>query len=452
MLGVLSARADLPALDVLAHGVGGRTDLPVPFWLALYGAGIAVVLSFAALGALWPTPRLRDDRGRPLPGPLAAPLDSPVFRWALRLLVLAATLVLVAAAFFGGSGEESNPLPWFLFIVFWVGLVPVSLLFGPVWRVVNPLRTIHALLSRVSGSDPDEGLRELPERVGYWPATVGLAAFVWVELVMPDRANPRLLGVLLVAYGAAQLVGASVYGARWFERAEAFEVYSTLIGRLAPIGRLPDGTLAFRNPLGGLAGVLAAPGLVAFVVVLLGSTAFDGVTRSLWWQEFAGDESGWAAVPKHTLGLVLCCTVVAVTYVLATRAAGRPAGADGRPLPGAFVHSVVPIAVGYAVAHYFSLLVFEGQQAWILASDPFATGADWFGTADWTVDFTRVSPRVISLVQIGAVVVGHILGVVAAHDRAIALFKGRAAVRGQYPLLAVMVAYTLGGVALLLGT
>ena len=439
-------------IDVLAHGVGGRTDLPVPFWLALYGAGIAVVLSFAALGALWPTPRLRDDRGRPLPGWLAAVLDAAALRWVLRILVLAATLVLVAAAFVGGTDEASNPVPWFLFIVFWVGLVPVSLLFGPVWRVVNPLRTLHGLVARASGGDPDEGLRDLPETMGYWPGAVAIAAFVWVELVMPSRTDPRVLGVLLVVYGVAQLVAAAVYGAGWFARGDAFEVYSTLIGRLAPIGRLPDGRLAWRNPLNGLSGVRAEPGLVAFVVVLLGSTAFDGVTRSQWWGSFAGDAAGWAAVPKATLGLVLCCAVVAVTYVAATRASGRPAKADAAPLPGAFVHSVIPIAVGYAVAHYFSLLVFEGQQALRLASDPFGTGANWFGTADHNVDFTVVSPRAVAIIQIGGIVAGHVLGVVAAHDRAISLFKGRAAVRGQDPLLAVMVAYTLGGVALLLGT
>lgn len=438
-------------LDVLAHGIGGRTDLPVPFWLALWGAGIAVVLSFAALGLLWPTPRLRDDEGRALPGPVAAFAGSPVLLWAARVVVLAATLVLVAAAFAGAPGEESNPLPSFLYVVFWVGLVPASLLFGAFWRAVSPLRTIHLLVSRLSGSDPDDGLRELPPGLGYWPAVAGIAGFVWLELVAPDRNAPRMLGVVLVVYGSAHLVGASLYGAGWFARAEAFEVYSTLIGRLSPFGRLPDGRLALRNPLGGLSGVLPEPGLVTFVAVLLGSTAFDGVTRSRWWASFAGDENGWAGVPKGTLGLVLCCGVVAGTYVLATRAAGRPARADGDPLPGAFVHSVVPIAVGYAIAHYFSFLMLEGQQAWILASDPFATGADWFGTADWTIDFTRVTARVIASTQIGAIVVGHVLGVVAAHDRAVSLFNGRAAVQGQYPLLAVMVAYTLGGVALLLG-
>jgi hypothetical protein len=432
-----------------AHGIGGRVDLPVPFWLALYGAGIAVVLSFAALGALWPTSRLRADKGRPLPD-TAEPVVTAA-RWALRIVVLAASAVLVLAAFAGAPGEERNPLPWFVFIVFWIGLVPASLVFGAFWRAVNPLRTVHEVVSRAAGSDPENGLRELPERVGYWPAAAWLTGFAWVELVMPDRANPRTLGVLLVVYAAANLVAASVYGARWFERGDGFEVYSTLIGRLSPFGRRPDGRLVVRNPLDGLTGIEPAPGLVAVVVVLLGSTAFDGITRSRQWKSFAGNATGWPLVPKATLVLALCFTVIAVTYVAATRASGRPAGADPKPLPGAFVHSVVPIAVGYAVAHYFSLLVLEGQQAWILASDPFATGANWFGTSHWTIDYLVVTPRVIALVQIGAIVAGHVVGVVAAHDRAVGLFKGRAAVRGQYPLLAVMVVYTLAGVALVLG-
>jgi hypothetical protein len=292
----------------------------------------------------------------------------------------------------------------------------------------------------------------MPARLGYWPTALWLGGFVWLELVYPFRADPRTLGLLLVLYAATHLVAASVYGAGWFARADAFEVYSTLIGRIAPLGRTPDGRLALRNPLDNLAGLRAEPGLVGVVVVLLGSTAYDGVTRSRWWKDFAGPARGWSSVPKATLGLAACVAVVAVLYVVATRLSARSAGGDARLMPAAFVHSVVPIAVGYAVAHYFSLLILEGQQAWILASDPFATNANWFGTSDWTIDFTIVSPRVTAVTQITAVVIGHVLGVVAAHDRAVTLFKGRAAVRSQYPLLVVMVAYTLGGVALLLGT
>lgn len=98
------------------------------------------------------------------------------------------------------------------------------------------------------------------------------------------------------------------------------------------------------------------------------------------------------------------------------------------------------ITLAYAVAHYFSLLVFEGQRLLALASDPVNSGWNLFGTADWTVDYAAVSPTTIAWVQVGAIVVGHLAGVVLAHDRAVALFHGKTATRSQLPLLAAMVA------------
>ena len=432
---------------LLAHGIGGRADLPIPFWLALYGAGIAVALSFALLGLLWPHPKLRgDEAGRPLPW-LERVVDSPAFRGALRGLVLAVSALVVWVAIAGPDDTVGNLAPWVLYIVFWVGLVVLSLLFGPVWRAVNPLRTTHVLLARVSGNAPGEAVRPLPERVGYWPAAAWLAVFVWLELVYPDRAQPRAVAVFLVVYATVNLVAASIVGERWFDGGDGFEAYSTLVGRLAPLGRRADGRLVLRNPLDGLAGLRPRPGIVAVVSVLIGSTAFDGLTRTRLW----ADNVDPSSVPAGTLGLLGAIGFVAVTYTGATWLAARPARADRGPMPGLFVHSVVPIAVGYALAHYLSLLVFEGQQALILASDPFGTGANYLGTAGWAVDYTVVSASTISLLQVGAIVAGHIVGVVAAHDRAVGLFRGRAAVRSQYPLLAVMVGYTVGGVALLLG-
>jgi hypothetical protein len=116
------------------------------------------------------------------------------------------------------------------------------------------------------------------------------------------------------------------------------------------------------------------------------------------------------------------------------------------------VHSLVPILIGYTIAHYFSLFLFQGQAGYILASDPFDRGWDLFGTADWKINLLLVSTTAIAVVQVCSIVTGHVLGVVVAHDRAVATFPRRNTLRGQYPLLVTMVFYTLGGIALLLGT
>jgi hypothetical protein len=434
---------------VLAHGVGGRTDLPVPVALALYGAGLAVVVSFLALVVLWRRPRLRGDAaGRALPEPVQALVDGPVLRPVLRAVVLGLTLLVVAVALFGPLNSNDNLAPYVLYVTLWVGLIPASLLLGPVWRYVNPLRTLHAGLVRVTGPAPAED--RLPA-LGYWPAATALLCFVWLELVLPGRAQPRTVGVFLVLYGVVQLVAALWFGAAWYARGDAFEVYSTLLGRLSPFGRRSDGRLVVRSPLDGVDGVRAERGLVAFVMVLIGSTGFDGLSRTQFWQSGPGQNAYLSALPG-TIGLLAVIALATMLFVGATVLGAALTRSDKSRSPAVFAHSLVPIAAGYAIAHYFSLLLLDGQATWILASNPFGVdGVDLFGTYGRAVDYTAVSPRTIANVQVLAIVLGHVIAVVLAHDRAVRETPERSTT-GQVPLVTVMVAFTVGGLGLLLSS
>lgn len=434
--------------EIVAHGIGGRSDLPIPFEFALIGAGIAVAVSFIAMAALWRTSRLRGDgAGRPVPARVQALLDSSVTRDVLRAGGLIVTAFVVAAAMFGPDTGQ-NPAPGFVYVFLWVGLVFASLLFGPVWRLISPLRSIHAALSALAGTDPRNGLRRYPQWLGYWPAAGGLFAFTWLELVAPGRTSTLTISVWFAVYFAVQLIGGLVFGSAWFSHADPFEVYSTFIGRLAPLGRRADGRIVLRNPLDGLDGLRPGPGIVAVVTIVLGSTAYDSFSESPFWIRTV-QSSPLDETLLGTIGLLATIVIVAALYTAAVRIAGVVGSVDPADLPRAFAHSLVPIAVGYLVAHYFSLLVFEGQRTLILASDPFDSGANLFGTAGLGVDYTVVSATVIATVQVVAVVTGHILGVVAAHDRAVRLFPPRAATIGQVPLLVLMIIYTVGGLSLL---
>jgi hypothetical protein len=348
-----------------------------------------------------------------------------------------------------GPSKASNPTAGLVYVRFRVGLVPASLLFGPVWKLLNPLRTIYRWISALAGTAPERGLRAYPARLGYWPAAAGLFAFVWLELVAPDRTSPSVLVVWFTGYAAAQLLGALVFGSAWFGRADAFEVYSSLIGRLAVLGRRADGRLVLRNPLDGLDGVRRPDvGLVAVVTVLLGSTAYDSISEApVWVRALQSGTLGPTVV--GALGLTVTILAVAGLFSAAVAVAGVTGEARQAGLPQAFGHSLVPIAVGYLIAHYFSLLVLEGQRTLILASDPLGTGANLFGTADLAVDFTILGATAIATVQVLAVVAGHVVGVIAAHDRAVRLFPPRRATLGQLPLLILMICYTVGGLTLL---
>ncbi|HEX2699535.1 MAG TPA: hypothetical protein VHM89_04940, partial [Acidimicrobiales bacterium] len=239
----------------------------------------------------------------------------------------------------------------------------------------------------------------------------------------------------------------------WLREGEAFTALFGIVSHVAPFHRGDDGRLRARPPFAGLACLEWRPGLEAVVLVALGSTSFDGLTRTRFWLDLTSDLSGNGAIVVSSAGLLWAIGTVTLAYLGAMRMAARLVDHRQSPeeLRAAFVHSLVPIALAYAVAHYFSLLVLEGQATISLASDPLGRGWDLFGTASRVVNFTLVSPLTVAYVQCAAIVVGHVAGVVLAHDRALALFDKRVATRSQYPLLAAMVLFTVGGLYLLLG-
>jgi hypothetical protein len=435
-------------VEVLAHGVTSRQDLPLPFSYAVAGGAVAMLISFLVLAFLWDRSRFYGSRGgRPLPRRLASVLDSQVLRWALRAAGLLAT-GFVAFAAIVGPDLATNPTAGLVYVVFWVGLVPTSLLFGPVWKHLNPLRTIHLGIVRLLGQDPDDPPFTLPRWVGYWPAALSLFAFLWLELCAPERDSTGTIAYFFGMYALGHLILATAFGADWFTRCDGFEVYSTLLGRLSVLGRRDDGVLVVRNPLENLDSVREAPGLVAVVTIMLGSTAFDSVTSTAWWATRSYD-SHLSPTELSTVALVVVILLVAAAFCLASwssalLARGRPGGTAT-----AFAHSVVPIAAGYLIAHYFSLFVYAGHQTLIRASDPLVNGSNLFGTSDWDVNYNLIHPTAIAVTQVAAIVLGHVLGVFAAHDRSVRLFPRANATIGQLPMMVLMIAYTCAGLTLL---
>jgi hypothetical protein len=430
------------------HGVASRKDLPLPFSYALTGAVCAMVVSFLGLALLWRTPRFRGAAtGRPLPGLLSEFVDAPEFRWFMRVLGLLIVGFTAFAATFGPD-LATNPTGDLIYVVFWIGMVPLSMLFGPVWRLLNPLRTLHLLIYRAVGLDPNDPPLRLPDRVGYWPGALGLFSFVWLELCAPDRDTLSTLRMYFALYGGINLLGALAFGTAWFLRCDGFEVFSSTIGRMSPFGRRTDGVIVVRPPLENLDTLPMAPGLVGLVGVMLGSTAFDSFTASRWWINKTYSSS-MSVTELSTVALLLCVGGVMAAFCLAAWVTGLVSGRGWSGMATTFGHSLVPIAVGYLIAHYFSLLVFGGQQAFIRASDPLVNGSNWFGTAHLLVNYTVLTPTAIAVVQVVSIVTGHVLGVFSAHDRAVRLFPGRAAVVGQLPMMALMIGYTVGGLSLL---
>ena len=250
------------------------------------------------------------------------------------------------------------------------------------------------------------------------------------------------------------LVGGALFGTVFYERADPFEVYSSLVAKLSVWGRR-DGVVLLRSPLGNLDTVTPRPGLVAVVAVLFGSTAFDSFKDSSHWVRFIQTtpvvrDHTWANQVANNTALLVFCAGVGLIFWVGTAATGVEPEMRRRDLPRLFAHSVVPIIVGYIIAHYLSYLVEVGQDTLIRASDPLSDGSNYLGTGNLTVDYwLSYHPTLLANTKVLAVVGGHVLGVISAHDRAIKLLPKQHQITGQLPLLVAMVAFTVGGLYLL---
>ncbi|QZY28454.1 hypothetical protein [Nocardioides coralli] len=431
----------------LAHGLGGQQDLPIPAELAIAGAVAALVVSFTVLAVAWRKPRYdATTSGRPAPDWLARLVDHPAYAIALRAIgVLFLGWFGLAAIF--GRDLLTNPVFGMFYVWWWVGLVPLSVLLGPVWRAISPVRTINDVFARLSGSDPARGLYRYPTWLGHWPAALGLFSFVWMELVYPFGTELGPVRLWVAVYVAAMLVGGALFGTTFFERADPFEVYSSLCAKLSPWGRR-EGRLVVRSPLANLDTLEPQPGIVAVVGVLLGSTAFDSFRDSLAWIRFTQDTSV-STYLLNNLALLAFCAAVAL-IIAGASVATRVEAAGRWELPGLLAHSVVPIIVGYIVAHYVNYLLEVGWDTLVLASDPLGTGADWLGTADLDrITWLSYNPTLLASIKVLAVVVGHVVAVVAAHDRSIKVLPEKHQLTGQLPMLFAMISFTVGGLYLL---
>jgi hypothetical protein len=276
-----------------------------------------------------------------------------------------------------------------------------------------------------------------------------LFCFAALELAWTDPGDPRALALAIAIYSWIMWVGAAAFGRdAWFANGDAFAVYFALLSRLSPFV-IEEGRVSRRRLLAGVARHTEPAGTIAFVSVMLGSVAFDGFSRISFWVNRVFDLSDAKYVAANVAGLAAVVLIVAAAFLLAVNAARFVAHTRER-LAEAFVGSLIPIALAYVVAHYFSLLLISGQLLVPLASDPFGYGWDLFGTIDFRINVRPVSVDTIWYVQTIALIVGHVLGLVIAHDRALALFPSpKVALRTQYALLALMVLYTVGGLWLL---
>jgi hypothetical protein len=412
---------------VSAHALNVTYQSRLPLVVYLAGAALTVALSFAFV-------MLADVRAEPPPKRGPGTVPPAWLRYGLRAIGLVGWTWIVVQGILGGQ-SAGDVKTLFLWVYGWVGVAAVSALLYPIWHWLDPFATLYDIGARAARTVGIHGWEaaEYPAWLARWPVIIGLVFFVWLELVGSVNGT-RMLFVVLVGYTAFTLAMMAQFGRdAWRRDGETFSVWFGLLNRLAPFGLQRETGTVVRRPF---ATGLLEGGWTTFDIVIIGlatgSILFDGLSQTTPWFNVFGAPD----VPIKTLQLVgFLGAIVGGTLVVA-RLVGTQATAAG----------LLPIAVGYLIAHYFTYLFIDGQRIIVAIADPLQQGWDLggFGWAFFEPTQSFLPPGLVWTIQIAAVVGGHMLGAWAGHvvytsdPRHVAGLSRRR----EVPLAVIMVALT----------
>lgn len=461
---------------VAAHAIGGTFQLPVPLWLYLTAAAIAVGASFVITAIV-----SRDDSNRAYPTRSVAAAVAASTRVALRGIGMGWWYGAIAVGFIVG---DISPLPAvLLWIGIWVGLPIVAVLFGNPWPSLSPFRTTFAVLERLARRAGRKGLDAgvpFPSSVARWPAVGLLAAGIWAELILPGGEVAVTVASVMLGYTLVTMAGMTLFGqVAWLRNAELFEVEFGWFGRIGPVGRrsrqpaLCDGCSEACNPVRcidcpecsvaaddqerepilrpwvtGLTDVTRVGWSDAvFIVLALAGVSYDGMRETAFGatlldvflppiQGLLG-LSALAFLLTDTLAFVAIFAVFALAFGFVVRLTQLLADPRGRRplamLAGVYAATLLPIAAGYLIAHYLTLVI-QGV-VWLpaLIADPLMSLAP---ELDW------LPIGLVWYLSVAAIVVGHVAGIVLAHRHARRDAPSRSVIAGL-PMVALMIGYTV---------
>ncbi|MDA1129261.1 MAG: hypothetical protein O2913_11270 [Chloroflexi bacterium] len=495
VLPAVAAAGSLVAWPAYAHGFGERTELPVPLGFFLIGAGLAVALSFVLINM---TVKVGGPAGYPRINLLGSPwsrtaLTSPLLLTPIRTASVFLFGLVIATGFGGDSDPNLNFAPTFVWIVWWVGLSIAIALLGNIWALVNPWKILYGWaesLYRIFRPGRDLALgHEYPQGWGIWPALVLFVLFTWIQDAYPKTETPNQIAIMVVVYTVITFTGMAVFGKnRWLRNGEVFSVVFGLLSRFSITEvrvtdqeaclvcstecRDLDGEcidcyecLERSNKhefnLGPFAIGLGrwqpvSNDMLALVVLLLATVTFDGFSATSAWSDFqsfvrdvyggGGGEIFNSLTIADTLGVLFVPLGFLLVYLFFSNlmAGSAEEGVTTLEMARNFSFSLIPIALAYNISHFITLLVIQGQQIIPLASDPFGTGWDLFGTVDYSPNIGLINARILWFLSVGLIVLGHVLAVYLSHRVAVRTFSDPVSARNsQYPMLTLMVVYTI---------
>lgn len=439
---------------VSAHAFGKLYNLPVPFWMYLYGGAAAVTVSFIIIGYF--INKTRSNLSFPAKDlskiSIFSFFISKQFLNILKIISVFLFFLAITTGLVGEDSSYSNFNMTFFWIIFVLGLTYLTALIGNIYSVINPWKVLVEWFENLSGSKI-KGFVKYPEKLAYWPALIFYFLFIWIELL--GQTTPSSLSFLLIQYTLISIAGINIIGKNnWFMYGDFFSVFFRLVSKISPIEHR-DGKLYLRPPFVGLIRNNAQHfSLLLFILFMLSSTAFDGFRETghwyrLYWQSLSD------VIPYQlfqTIGLAISPFVFLMIYFVFIALAKFLAQSKSSvsELSLRFAYSLIPIAFVYNAAHYYTLLLTQGQEIIRMGSDPFGFGWNLFGTSGFVSNLSIVDASITWHTQVALILVGHIAGVYLAHIIALNIFPShKKALFSQFPMLLLMVTYTMIGLWIL---
>ena len=453
-----------------AHAFEVRYDLPIPLWLYLLAAGLTVALSFLifSIGQKKPV-HPQSKMSIKLPLLLQKILVQPILICSVKLVSMIIFISVVISAAYGPQFAGVNFSSIFIWVIWWSGMAYIIALLGNVWPVINPWNNLYESVEKLCqwvGIEKQLSLNlPFPSWLEKWPSTLFLLIFIWLELVYPARDTPLTLASLILTYSALTWLGMWLFGREfWLSNGEVFTQVFDLFGKFSPIytthvqGQV---NMHVRHYALGLArSEVVNKAQTTFILILLASLTFDGFSATPLWSEirswfYFNMASGFGVnglILTDSLGVLLAIIGFSSLYFTTCWLMSLLVSIKMRAMEIAkrFALSLIPIALAYHLAHYFTYLLIQGQNIVPLLSDPVGRGWNLFGTIGYTPDTEIVSAGLVWAIAISSVVIGHIAAVWLAHNEVYKVFNSKKdAWRSQIPMVVLMVAYTMSSLWIL---
>lgn len=483
---VLGGDSSYRLTNIAAHMFLEPFTPPVPLAISLVVSGLVVIASFALIGYFssnsrqsLPYPKLNLSKWN-----FVNYIAHPHVASSTRFISVFLYFLVCLTGLLGSDDPLHNWAPTFVWVIWWVGVVYVSALIGDIWRLVNPWAIVFMWIERflgyATGNSRYSPVLKYPEKLSYWPAVFLLLAFGWIENVYQDSLVPSRIAQMILFYSIFTWFGMFLFGRdTWLRKGEVFSIVFSLLAKCSIIevarvnqkcghqvrkSKLPSSSESLERNFGWINlrpfgfGLLdsrrASISKMVFVLVLLGTVTFDGFSGTTSWKTVQLGIQNLVnnLVLIDSFGLILTSLIFITSYLvicaLVSQICGRTI--DVLNLACTFINTLIPIALAYHVAHFLVFLLIQGQLIVPLMSDPFGVGWDIFGTTDYRVNLTLIRPEIYWFVSVSAILIGHILAVYLSHKVALEVFPTRReALVSQFPMLVLMVGYTVGSLWIL---